>query len=115
MAFRISPDQTTNPYTMPAGPELDQLVHNILMDDADSGRAPRYSTDDAQVERLQASARSRFGVKVMVGRTTIRRKPWFARYGTDPSQMTEVIAETCPLALSRIVVVLALRPAQQEQ
>ena len=72
---------------------------------------PPYSTDESSADRLRAELKGKFGVKVVIGQTRIRRIPWFARYGSDPSTSTEVIAETYPLALSRLALIMAVRLA----
>ena len=98
-----------NPYSVPAGPELDELVHQHVMGESDSPAAA-YSTDETAARRVLAKLKSLPGKTVIVGRTALRHKRFFARYESDASDGTEVLAETVSLAICR----LALLRVQRE-
>ena len=52
------------------------------------------------------------GYPVSTGETRIRTRRYFARLETGPSTATEVLAETLPLALCRLALVLSMRSSQ---
>jgi hypothetical protein len=90
-----------DPYRAQAGCELDNLIHSRVMGRS-SETTPPYSIDlDAAwcvLNRLKEMTHAR----VVVGRTALRNRPWFARYETDPSDGTEVFGETPALAICRL-------------
>ena len=99
-----------NPYTLPAGPELDQLIHSRLFgktDDADG--APAYSTDSSASAKVRSKLKSAYGHPIVVGQTRMAARKYFARYDSDPSTATEVLAETEPLAICRLAAILLKR------
>ncbi len=98
-----------NPYAISAGPELDRIIHQLVMGEAGE-RCPEYSTDETAARRVLAKLKSVPGKTVVVGRTALRQKRFFARYETNASDGTEVLAETLPLAICR----LALLRIQKE-
>jgi len=97
-----------NPYDVQAGPELDRWIHLHVMDQC-SGDCPLYSTDDKAARQVLAALKSTSGRTVVVGRTALRQKRWFARYETDESDGTEVLASTLPLAICRLALLHSLR------
>jgi hypothetical protein len=97
-----------NPYQIPAGAELDQLIHLRVMDQTDPD-CPPYSTDETAARRVLTRLRHVSGRSVVVGRTSMRRQRWFARYETDPSDGTEVLAETMELAICRLALIRAFK------
>jgi hypothetical protein len=98
-----------NPYTLPAGPALDAFVHRLVLEKKTEEPCPSYSTDPAEAERVRAQIKARFGAVITTGKTRITTRPWFARYGTDPSGSTEVLAETLPLAICRLALLRVSR------
>ncbi|MHC1763260.1 MAG: hypothetical protein AB9869_02985 [Verrucomicrobiia bacterium] len=97
-----------NPYQIPAGPELDQLIHLRVMEQS-SPDCPPYSTDESAARRVLARLRYVSGHAVVVGRTSLRRHRYFARYETDPSDGTEVLADTKELAICRLALLQAIK------
>jgi hypothetical protein len=96
-----------NPYELPAGPDLDRLVHMEVM--GGSAKAcPPYSTDEKAARQVLAKLKSFPGRTVVTGRTALRRKRWFARYQSDASDGTEVLAETLALAICRLALLRAI-------
>ena len=90
-----------NPYNVQEGPELDNLIHVRVMRQTDS-KSPPYSTEEKAARRVLARLKSASTRTVVVGQTALRKKRWFARYETDASDGTEVLAETFPLAICRL-------------
>jgi len=96
-----------NPYEVPAGPELDQIIHQRVMGLSET-TCPPYSTDEKSSRRVLARIKGLGGRTVLVGRTAIRSKRWFARYESNASDGTEVLAETLPLAICRLALLRTL-------
>jgi hypothetical protein len=96
-----------NPYKVAAGPELDQMIHGRVMRMED--QCPSYSTDEKAARRVLARLKSLTGRSIVVGRTALRKTQYFARYETDPSDGTEVLAETLPLAVCRLALLRVLK------
>lgn len=69
---------------------------------------PPYSTDEGEARRVLARIKSVSGRTVIVGRTSLRQQRWFARYETDASDGTEVLAETLALAICRLALLRAV-------
>ena len=90
-----------NPYQLPQGPDLDRLVHVQVMGRTDQNPPP-YSTDEKAARQVLAKLRSTADRTVVTGRTALRKKRWFARYESDASDGTEVLAETLALAICRL-------------
>ena len=90
-----------NPYTVQAGPELDSVIHLRVMRQTGSVFPP-YSSDEKAAKRVLARLRSDSKRTVVVGQTALRKKRWFARYETNASDGTEVLAETLELAICRL-------------
>ena len=91
-----------NPYHVPAGGELDALIHQQVLGNQIEGRCPSYSTDKVEAERLKTALKRLLGREIVTGQTRIRGRGWFARYESDPSTSTEVLADTYPLAICRL-------------
>ena len=90
-------------YRIAAGPELDRIVHERVFPSASSASVPVYSTDEELARRVFRELKRRFDSTVVIGKTRSRQaKRYFARYGSDPSTSTEVLAETLPLAICRL-------------
>ncbi len=70
---------------------------------------PPYSTDESAARRVLARLRNVAGQPVIVGRTSMRKHRWFARYETDPSDGTEVLAETMELAICRLALLRTVK------
>ena len=60
----------------------------------------KFSTDIIAAKNLIKVLRKHLRTKVEAGKAS--RGKYYARYGTDPSTTTEVLAETMPLAVSRL-------------
>lgn len=98
-----------NPYNIQAGPELDRLIHVRVMGQPE-GDAPAYSSDETLARRVLGRLKADSGRTVVVGRTALRRgRRYFARYETDPSDGTEVLAETLSLAICRLALLRTLK------
>jgi hypothetical protein len=96
-----------NPYTFPAGPELDLIIHRKLFGhNSQNGDVPAYSTNGSESSRIRSRLKSDFGHPIVVGQTRMSSRRYFARYDSDPSTATEVLAETEPLALCRLALIL---------
>ena len=77
---------------------LDESIYVNLMDyDIDR---QEFSTDVKAAKNLVKVLRKHLRTKVETGKAS--RGKYYARYGTDPSTTTEVLAETLPLAVSRM-------------
>jgi hypothetical protein len=96
-----------NPYKMPAGSELDQIVHDLLFTELRTNNPPPYSTDLRSAEKVKTKLKALFGHAVVTGHTKLKNKPHFARFETGPSTSTEVLAETVPLAVCRLALLIA--------
>ncbi len=96
-----------NPYEIAAGPDLDRLVHRHVMGQND-GELPPYSTDEKAARQVLSRLKSFSGKTVVTGRTALRKKRWFARYESDASDGTEVLAETLALAICRLALLRAM-------
>ena len=94
-----------NPYTLPAGPELDEIVQKQVF--ASAGDPAPFSTDENLADKVKVQLKSLYGHDVVVGKTRIPSKRYFARFESGASTSTEVIAETYPLAICRLACVLA--------
>ena len=101
--------EITDPYQAQPGEALDLAIHTQVFGMSDSGGCPPYSTDDSESNKVKRALKSEFGVPIKTGKTQIRTKPYFARYGSDPSTSTEVLAETLPLAICRVALLIAQR------
>ncbi len=96
-----------DPYQIPAGPKLDELIHQRVMGRS-GGECPPYSSDEKAARSVLAKVKSYGDRTVVVGRTALRRKRWFARYESDASDGTEVLAESLPLAICRLALLRAI-------
>lgn len=92
-----------NPYTYPAGTDLDRLINQSLFQSTEN---LAFSTDHHSAEKVKSQISSLYGHRVVVGKTRIPGKRYFARFETGPSTSTEVIAETYPLAICRLAAVI---------
>jgi hypothetical protein len=99
--------QFGNPYKAAPGVDLDAWLHEYYFGRTREEPLP-YSTDEKAAERLRARMKSLYGYKVETG-STVRTSRFFARLESGPSTSTETLAETLPLAVSRLALVVALR------
>lgn len=91
-----------DPYTTEAGPELDALIHERLMNQpATAGACPAYSTDDKLAKEVLSKLR-KGRPSFIVGHTDLPGKTWFARYERNAMDGTEVFADTYALAVCRL-------------
>ena len=105
-----SPIKDQNPYSFPTGPELDEIIHRRLFgQNGENGRPPSYSTNVSESSKVRTRLKSNYGHPIIVGQTRMAMKRFFARYDSDPSTATEVLAETEPLAICRLALILLKR------
>ncbi len=97
----------SDPYRMPAGPELDQMVHQEVLHQ-NGTPCPPYSSDEEVARKVLAKLKAA-DLHVVVGETYVRGRKWFARYETNPSDGTEVWGETPALAICRLALLHARR------
>ena len=95
-----------DPYRVQASEDLDRLIHVRVMGET-SSECPSYSADEKAARRVLARLKATSGRTVVIGRTAMRHRQWVARYETDPSDGTEVLAETLPLAICRLALLRA--------
>src|SRR4051812_16048386 len=106
-----SPIKDLNPYAFPGGPDLDTIIHRRLFGlNGETDRVPPYSTNALESSKVRLRLRSNYGHPIIVGQTRMANKRFFARYDSDPSTATEVLAETEPLAICRLALILLRRP-----
>jgi hypothetical protein len=92
----------SDPYKVQAGPELDAIIHLRLMNQsALNGSCPAYSTED-KLAKLVLSKLRTGQPSVIVGRTQLEGRTWFARYERNAMDGTEVFASTFALAICRL-------------
>jgi hypothetical protein len=103
----LSSMEITDPYQAQPGETLDLAIHSQVFGVSGVDNCPPYSTDDKESNKVKRALKSEFGVTINTGKTQIRSKPYFARYGSDPSTSTEVVAETLPLAICRVALLIA--------
>ena len=96
-----------NPYKASAGPEIDAALNNAYFNGQDPVAA--FSTDPASAKSLVTKIEAIHRKKVIIGQTRTRPPRHFARLETDPSTSTEAMAESYPLAVARLALVLAMR------
>lgn len=94
----------TNPYKAPPGAETDKAIHERFFEP--SSPAPAYSTDVSAAEKVRARMKAIYGYPVETGQTRTRPRRYFARFESGPSTSTEVLAETLPLAICRLALVI---------
>ena len=105
VSHRNIPDlKKENPYTFPAGEELDRAVTNALFPGSDP--LP-FSTDPRLASKLKTRLKALYGHPVVEGTTRLAGRKYFARFESGPSTSTEVLAESMPLAICRLAVLLA--------
>jgi len=97
-----------DPYSIQSGRELDALIHFQVFNKPWHLAAPCYSTDRKTADELKRDLESKYGTPIVTGKTAMRVPLWFARYEVEPGNPTEVLAETYPLAISRLAVLRAL-------
>lgn len=90
-------------YRIEAGPELDRLVHEWVLDNEPEGPCPPYSTDETLAKQVLKHVTRHVDSSIVTGKTRGRNGTrYFARYGTDPSTSTEVLSESYPLSICRL-------------
>ena len=99
-----------NPYTLGAGTEIDKLLHQrFFAGKSNSSGTPAYSSDADASDKLRSRLKAVYGYEIIVGQTRMKSKRFFARYESDPSTSTEVLAPTLPLAICRLAFLLMRR------
>jgi len=86
---------------------LDESIYVNLMDYGITRQ--EFSTDVKAAKNLVKLLRKHLGTRVETGKAS--RGKYYARYGTDPSTSTEVLAETMPLAVSRMALLALTKSA----
>ncbi len=97
-----------NPYYFAAGADLDAMIHLQVFGGLASGICPTYSVSDDLAKRVQVKLIKRFKIGIVTGKTTLRipSRRFFARWETGPSTSTEVLAESIPLAICRLAILI---------
>lgn len=98
--------QFGNPYKAPAGEDLDAWIHKNLFSGKPEDALP-YSSDEKAAEKVRLRIKALYGSKVETGSTKLRQPRYFARFETGPSTSTETLAESLPLAICRLALVVA--------
>lgn len=94
-------------YRVPAGPELDRLIHERVFKTEVAGDIPNYSTDDQLAQQVFRKLKHEVDSSVVMGKTRSScQKRYFARYGSTPSTSTEVLTESPPLSICRMALLL---------
>ena len=94
-----------NPYKAPAGPETDRAIHQRYF--TAEGTIYPYSTNEEAALKVKSRITTVFGHPVQTGQTHTRPRRYFARFDSGPSTATEVLAETLPLSICRLALVVA--------
>ena len=89
------------------GPEMDRAVHDQFF--AGNGDVLPYSTEESSAEKVRSRLKAMYKCPVLVGETKTRPRKYFARFDTGPSTATEVLAETQPLAICRLALLIGLK------
>ena len=97
----------TNPYKARAGSETDGAVHDRFF--GSGFPLLPYSTDEGAAETVRLRIKTTYGYPVQTGHTRTRPRRYFARFDSGPSTSTEVLAETLPLAICRLALVIAAK------
>jgi hypothetical protein len=91
-----------DPYKAEPGPELDALIHQRVMKNRGEVQlCPAYSSDDKAAKRVLTVLRSG-RPSVIVGRTSLPGRTWYARFERDTRDGTEVFADSFALAICRL-------------
>src|SRR5690348_1456848 len=92
-----------NPYVAEPGPALDRFIHERVMKESNTaGACPAYSGDEKSARKVLSTLRALGKGSIIVGRTDLEGRTWFARYETDAMNGTEVFADTFALAVCRM-------------
>lgn len=97
-----------NPYFMVAGADLDVMIHLQVFGDKNHNECPLYSVNPSMAKRVQVKLINRFKIDIVTGETTLKipARRFFARWETGPSTSTEVLAESIPLAICRLAILI---------
>ena len=94
-----------NPYKASAGAQTDRTIHQRFFGN-ESAVLP-YSTEEAAADLVKSRIKAVYGYPVHVGQTKTRPRRFFARFDSGPSTATEALAETLPLAICRLALVVS--------
>lgn len=97
----------SNPYKAPSGSETDNAIHERFFG-ASYSLLP-YSTDESAAEKVKLRIKSIYGYPVQTGETKTRPRHFFARLESGPSTSTEALADSLPLAICRLALVIAAK------
>lgn len=96
-----------NPYEVDVGRELDLLVHHFVMKQPKEDLSvPAYSTEMSDAKKVLAQLKSSYSTAVISGRTAITGRSWFARFASTSTHGTEVLADSLPLAICRLALLV---------
>ncbi|MBM3834390.1 MAG: hypothetical protein FJ403_14195 [Verrucomicrobia bacterium] len=101
--------ESFNPYQLAAGRDLDAHIHYHVLGNPPSHSIPNYSTDPSEADKLKQAIEAEYELTIEIGQSHVRHKPWFARYEVNEGNPTEVLAESYPLAICRLVILRATR------
>ena len=96
-----------DPYKLPPGRELDRLVHERLFSNDGNSDVPEYSADQKAADKVRSRIKNLYGHSVTLGETKLRSRRFFARLESGPSTSTEVLAESYPLAICRLALIVS--------
>ena len=91
------------------GPEVDRAIHEQFF--SGNGNLLPYSTDVSSAEKVRSRLKAMYKCPVLIGETKTRPKKFIARFDSGPSTATEVLAETQPLAICRLALLIGLKRA----
>ena len=100
-------NEQINPYRVPAGRQLDSLIHQEIFGNDGTSMIPNYSTEESAADEVKDRLKVLYKYRIITGTTRIPGKRWFARQESGPSTSTEVVAEAYPLAICRLALVLS--------
>ncbi len=83
------------------------MIQQRLFEDTDSAELLGYSTDKRLADKVRSRLKALYGHTVVAGATHSQQRPFFARFENDPSTSTEVLADTYPLAVCRLALLLS--------
>ena len=99
---------SSNPYKAAPGPDLDLVIHQTFFPENTS--APlAYSTNEEAAEKLRARLKARYRFAIVTGQTKTRPRHYYARCESGPSTSTEALADTLPLAICRLALVVSAK------
>lgn len=68
-----------------------------------------YSTNESAADKVKSRIKAVYGYPVHTGYTKTRPRKYFARFESGPSTSTEALADTLPLAICRLALVITAK------